>query len=278
MDNRKRGEELNQLSRLLFDKGANQWYLAIFIEIIAVILGVLTGLFNPPDDWKLPVAIVGFCLFAVAYGLRLFFANTYDNAETMRRQSVLTEALDWPIGQTQFSEWRRKAGNDILKRFRLQPRSADYYATQQTNPPKRLLEMTAESAFWTRHLYAKLQGLIWLLFIGAIITIIIVISIAPAQFIPSTIHSQIVYAVYLLLPILLSADLLGWALRLGRLISSIKEVEQGLEALSTRRSPKESEVMRLVSEYNCQLTAGFPIHDKLFSFWHDEIDGLWKNR
>jgi hypothetical protein len=84
-------------------------------------------------------------LFAWAYYLRLRFHNQYDLAETMRRQSVLTEALAWPIERVQATEWRRRAGRRILERFKLKPREADYYTTTQATGPARLVAMTLES-------------------------------------------------------------------------------------------------------------------------------------
>src|SRR3712207_2214993 len=97
MDNRMAGEELSQLSRLLFDASANKWYLAIGLEVVAGILATALGLFDLPGDWSLVGAILGVVLLGGAYALRLQFEDTYDVAETMRRQSVLTEALGWSL-------------------------------------------------------------------------------------------------------------------------------------------------------------------------------------
>src|SRR5438045_2336402 len=102
---RRQGEELNQLSRLIFGRAACFWYTAVLIEFMAGIIGVAATVSRPRPTYELLLAISGFLLFATAYYLKISFRGLYDTAETMRRQSVLTEALGWPIGKTQFSQW-----------------------------------------------------------------------------------------------------------------------------------------------------------------------------
>ena len=274
----KQGEELNQLSRLLFNKAAGKWYSGITVEIFAGILGIAIGIFNPTRDLRLILTISGFVLLAVRYGLRLWFENIYDRAETMRRQSVLTETLNWPISPSQFGEWRLKAGKKILDAFQLKSRDSDYYATQEQAGSKRLLGVTLESAFWTRSLYTKISYWVWGLFLLFSFATVLIISSASLEIIPQGIQSAIVYVIYLFLPILLSVDLLGWGLRLNKLIASIKEIECDLERLLQETDINEAKVMRLVSEYNCQVVQGFPIHNRLFTMWHDEIQRLWDRR
>ena len=45
-NNEQQGEELNQLSRLLFDKAACFWYSAIAIEFIVGVIIALISVFN----------------------------------------------------------------------------------------------------------------------------------------------------------------------------------------------------------------------------------------
>jgi hypothetical protein len=277
-DNQKRGEQLNQLSRLLFDAASNKWYWAIGIEAVAGLLGIAAEFLSLSESWKLGFSIIGFLLLAIAYYLRLLFDDMYETAETMRRQSVLTEALGWAIGKTQFSIWRQKAGKKILDTFKIQPRNEGYYVTKKKVGPRKLLEMTLESAFWTRHLYKKLQKIAWTSFIFVGLLSILVISIAVTKVVPDNAKIQVVYAVYIFLPLILSVDLLGWALKLGRLSNAICEVEKGLEGLEGQSRVTEPEVMRLVSEYNCQVAYGFPIPSFLFNSWYKEIQELWEAR
>lgn len=278
MDNKKQGEELNQLSRLLFDKGARNWYLAIFIELIAGLFGIFAGLSNFSDDRKLIIAMLGFLLMILSYYLRISFEGIYDRAETMRRQSILSEALDWPISSVQFSDWRLKAGKDILKHFKLKIRGKNYYATHKPTGTRRLLDMISETAFWTRHLYVRLKDILIIILVLVVFLSASFISVSALSIIPNKTQLQIVYFVYLFLPIILSIDLLGWIIRLNRLAGSIKEIEEDLERLSKSKRISIPEIMRLASEYNCQVTNGFPIHPWMYNLLRNEVTDLWNQR
>ncbi len=277
-ETRKHGEELNQLSRLMFDRAAILWASSLGLEALAGILGIVVGLIALSPDLKALTAIVVAGIVAVAYSMRIRFADDYDDAETMRRQSVLAEALGWPITATEFSHWRQKAGRRILDSFKIKPRDVDYYASQQQEGPKRLLEMTIESAFFTRHVYAKAKTFLWISCVSIAATFILILSITPFESISSTTRLEVIYILYLALPLLISLDLLGWALRLGRLVQSLKHIEQDLERFEAEENPSLERVMRLVSEYNCQVVAGFPVLNFIFRYWHDEIRDLWNRR
>jgi hypothetical protein len=138
--------------------------------------------------------------------------------------------------------------------------------------------MTLESAFYTRHLYGKLRILVWALFGCALLISALALTVPALEATPAAAGVRIASAVYLLLPVLLTIDLLGWAIRLGRLITGIRDIEANLERLQAADRLDLPQVMRLVSEYNCQVIAGFPIHPRLFSWWHDEISELWRRR
>lgn len=276
VETKQQSTELGNLAKLLFDRAVFFWYLAVGIEIGAGILAVVAGLAAFSDKLNIILAVVGFLLFASAYYLKIRFESVYDNAETMRRQSVLADALGWPISRTQFSEWRQLAGKKILQKFEAQKPDPNYYATNQTTGPRRLLEMTQESAFWTRHLYTYLKSWVWAAFIIFIGFFFLVITFAASNVVQSSTALKIVYAVYLLLPLVLSLDMLKWGLRLENLIGSIKQIGSDLEVLEHEQDLPESKVLRLVSEYNCQVVAGFPVPNWFFMRHHDEIDALWK--
>ena len=278
MDNQEKGQQLNQFARFLFDEAANNFYLALIIEIAAGLLAVVVNFILLPELWSFIFAVMGFALLAYSYYLRLWFENQYDTAETMRRQSVISEALNWPISQVQFSDWKLRASKAAMQRMKLEKRSDDYYETKASFGARKLLKMTAESAFYTRCLYVNLQGLMTKILVGSITATVVVFTILPMSIIPNQLALRIAYIIYLLLPIVLSIDLLEWVQKLSRLSKSIKEVECDIERLVKKPQIDEKQAMRLVSEYNCQVSCGFPIHNWFFKKWHDGIHELWKNR
>lgn len=278
MTNQEHGVELNQISRKLFNNAANYWLWSFGLEVIGGFGGVFLAFANLTDDLQLASALAILVILAIAYVLRIIFEGIYDNAGTMRRQSIFTEALDLPISPTEFSAWRLSAGKKVLSNIKLKPRDADYYATKQSFGGKRLLEMTIESAFYTRHLYSKLRDWFWgFTVVGGIIAFVMMVS-TPFEVISSIMRFQLVYSLYLTIPVLISLDFLGWAIRLGRLSSSIEKIERYLEQYERNPDISVPEVMKLVTEYNCQVACGFPVPDFAFHHWHDEIRDLWNER
>lgn len=275
MVNEKTGEELNQLARLLFDAAASKWYWAIGLEVGAGVVATVLNLLDLQSNSALVGAMVVTILLILAYGLRLWFEVQYDTAETMRRQSVLTEALDWPVDRMQMSEWRQRVGKRIRSRLRKQSRSAGYYATSTSFGSQRLAEMTAESAFYTRHLYGKLRFWVWITFFGALSLSAVAVIVALTSTVPTAIDLLIGKAVFSFAPIVVSVNVLGWALRLNRLISEVSRVEEGL-ARSLGTTPVSPEqVLRLVYEYNCQVVQGIPILNWLYKRWQGDVEEAW---
>jgi hypothetical protein len=273
---RREGEELSQLARLLFDSSANKWYAALLLEVVVGLVAAIAVIFELQGDAELVGAFLGVALLLVAHGLRLWADQQYDVAETMRRQSVFTEGMGWPLDSIQASEWRKKAGKRIRKSLKSETRPVDYFATQSTIGPARLAEMTRESAFYTRHLYDHLRIWIWLLVGGAAIAAVTIISLALTRTISEDLDVQIARILYIIIPVLISINLVGWGFRLNRSVASIRQVETDLQRLLDSDDVEATQAVRLVSEYDCQVVSGIPIHNWLFSKWHDDIQELWQ--
>lgn len=278
MDDQKRGEELNQRSRFLFDVAANNWYVAQAIMAIVGIGSAAVSYVELHGVAKYLVAAVAVCAALIAYALTLRFASQYDMAETMRRQSVLTEGLGYPISPTQFDVWKQRAGRRVEKRFRLEPRDPDYYTTKRAAGPIRLLEMLEESAFYTRNLYMRLRALLLWILAPIILALLGILLLIPALGQKSPLTLGLANAVLVIIPIAVAADLLGAILKLSRLIHGIADVESDIERLKKTGTLSEPEALRLVFEYNCLTATGYPIHNYLFQWWHSAIAQAWRER
>ena len=267
--------ELECLAKLLVNKGVKLRYTALTIEVMAGVMAVVVTFLQPSVGVQFWFAVLGFAMLFVAYGLKIQFSIIYDRAETMRRQAVLSNALDWDIPKVQFSDWRQSAGKNVIKQLECTTLDEDYYATKKEPGALRLLEMTQESAFWTRHLYSSIKDYLLLILAGAVALFISVLTFTSSATVSGDASMQIAYSVYLLMPLILTADVLGWAIKLHMLCNSIKEIEKDMERLKTSGTLNTNDVLRLVSEYNCQVAQGFPIPNWFFSWQHDYIKNLW---
>ena len=96
-----------------------------------------------------------------------------------------------------------------MERLGLQPREDDYYATRAPMSSKRLAEMTLESAFDTRQLYAKLGWRLWILTGIAAAGLFVLLAASATWAVPETSGLLLSEAVFLAIPVLLSLDFLG---------------------------------------------------------------------
>lgn len=278
-DNSKRGEELNHFSGLLFLRSASEWHWSVFLQTAASVAMVLISELRVPHQEKIFLALFSFGVFALAYYFRFASEDTFDTASTMNRQAALSEGLGWPVNNRQFSEWKSRAGTSILHQFKSTTRPDNYWTTTSAPGPKRLLELTIENGFWTSKLYKKLRSLMWaaFIFIIALALLLVCLALVSANRVGEE-TSSLVSAIFLLLPALLIFDILEWIFKLNRLIDDIKEVSTDMDLLSEQTEITESQVMRLVSEYNAVTAEGFPIHPIFYKRWHDEIKELWETR
>jgi hypothetical protein len=125
-------------------------------------------------------------------------------------------------------------------------------------------------------MYLKLKNYIWVLFVGAALLAVVVMLITLTQVLPENTQVFIARALYAFIPLVLTFNLLGWALRLTRLTTAIREVEIDLERLRTSLHLDIGQATRLRSEYNCQIVEGFPTPDFLYQRWKREILVLWE--
>ena len=94
--------------------------------------------------------------------------------------------------------------------------------------------------------------------------------------VPTTIVPAFTYGIFLIIPILITSNIIGWVFKLRRLISAICDIEKDMEDLTALARPDEASVLRLVFEYNCQVVAGFPIPSFIFKAEYNHIQQEWQ--
>lgn len=266
---------LGQLSRLLFDRAAATWQWSIALELCAGAVGIAFALTEHGAQGGLLGAIIVFCLLVIAYWLRYQFEEAHGVAESMRRQSVLSEALGWEIERAQLIEWRNRAGPEILREARQNPRPDDYFDNSLDQGAKKLAEMTFESAFWTRCLYGHMRRYLFIGLIVVVVALVGVMSASAFDVVPSDAKPKLFYAAYLAAPVFLTVDLVGMVLRLDRAISEIKALTAHVERMTKLAAPDIGAIMRLASEYNCIVASGLPIPNWVWQLHRTDITESW---
>lgn len=274
MDDKSR--KINQLSRLLFDKASNLFYGSILAELG---LGVLVAVISPKltqATHQYILSVVSLIMLLIIYWNKKAAETLHSDAETMRRQSVFSQALGWNLDIVSYQMWKDKADAKTLEKLEQTPLPKDYYATKQTDPAKKLLEMTNESAFWSMHFNRRAKsvfGLILLLFTGLTLVIFLALPyIQNAQFIAQ--------ALVLLIPTLLSIDALGLLFRLHMNEKELLDIYCETTKLLNKEGLTKDQplAIRWASEYNCLMVNRVPMYKYFYNWWHDDIQSKWDHR
>lgn len=278
MDKQNLDRQILQLSKLLFDKAANKFYLALFLEILSGIISVTFSLINIHLSFYLAGLIVNTLLLIASFTLKIISEDDYDAAETIRRQTVLSDSLNWKTPKFLRSDWYQKAGIKLIQRVNTTQLDPDYYSTSREIGPARLVDMTIESAFYTRNIYCKLREILNVITIVLILLIFIVLLVGLTGVIPNSILIIIAKVIYFIIPLYLSVNFIGWSIKLTRIIKELHTIEGELEHIKISDSYDFTDVFRLVAEYNCQVVSGIPVHKAFFTRWQNEIKLLWDRR
>jgi len=272
-----RSANFGHLANLLFDRAASLWYRSLAIEVVAAVAAGVLAFVNLTDVAAVVASLALVALLLVAYAMRLLSQDKDETAQTMRRQAALSEGLGWPIEPTQAEEWRRKVGADIRQKASSKPRADDYYTSAESASPRRMAEMTRESSFYTRHLWIAVRNWLVVGFVavgGLLAAVVIAALLDSSEPGADLVVAQVVSTAALLA---ITVDALGWSVRLTRKSNAVKEVERGLDRVLAQSDISETDVLRLLSEYDCELATSFPIHPWIFRRKHDEIRELWEH-
>lgn len=268
------GLSLNNLASVLFQGASILWYAAAGIEIVIGMASAFVLFLDVGDEAGAILAIVGSVGYVTAYAMRLFAESKYGHAETLRRQAALSEALAWPVSAVQISAWRQRSGKWALDQLASFERAEDYYATSADVSPVRLSHMTSESAFYTRQLYGALSKVFWIATVIAVAVSLVALSVAFWAGDRSATLSAVILSI---LTVVISTDIMGWAIRLTGMQDDILEIEQDFERMGEAGDHNVAYVMRLVGEYNCIVVGGIPILKWWFNRHHSQIRKEWDN-
>jgi hypothetical protein len=269
--------DLRRVAGLVFDQAARRWYAALGLEAVSAVLSavIAVALAGQAETVSAGIAVL---LLLVAYALRLSAEGRHDIATTMNRQAALSNGLGWRISKAQLDEWRRRAGRRTLEEAEERPLDAGYYSSTEPPGPRRMAEITLETAFYTRGLWLSMRGILVAALIGAGVLAAIAawVSLAvPVAAGTSPVVAQVVVTGVL---VVVSLDTLGWVLRLGRQETSVADVIRGLDRVIEASPVSEADVLRLVSEYDCETAGSMPLLKAFIDWRHDDIAYHWERR
>jgi hypothetical protein len=265
---------LSRIAGILYDRAARtaRWVMAL--ELASGVILALPAIFHAKPETELPVAFAGVLVLGFSRWLKSISDERFGNAESIRRQALFSDALGWTMSPVELSRLRSLAGPEVADEAEQSPRDPDFFGSEKPLGVLRLAEMTAESAFWTRHLYGIQLRRVSLIFSGVYFLLLLGIVMPTFQAGSST-SAEIHRWAYLFLPIFIGIDFIGRRSRIKTIVEDIYVIERGLEELVNAGALSDIEIMQMVTEYNCLVASGFPTTDRFYLRHKAQIQKAW---
>jgi len=217
----------------------------------------------------IPVALL--IIQIAAFYFRELSIKRYSFGERVRRLAMLKDGLDVRISDIECKRLLKGMKDSNIKE---PPYIGHYYDSELPKGPARLLDILTESCFYTEsiaHQSFKILIAISSLSIFGIIIIILIVANAYTN--------QLLFNIVLVsLPLLsfwAAGDIVNMALRFMDLHKSCSYILLKCDELQKSNSIIIDEIMCLVDEYNCALSASLPLPTKFYKADQEELNNLW---
>lgn len=208
--------------------------------------------------------------------LRLVALNSLDVAEGIRRMGMLQDGMGIPPSPVQLAKLQERTAKVTTEEVTL---IAPYYDSQEPPGPRRLLDITAESAFFSRSLARRVWKQFGLIAGVGMLVPVLTILIAVLGGTPQTVLEVVARAVVASMAFWAAGDIAMMALQFFQLSQDSDRVLHQCEvALSRPWDDTGSEALATFTEYNCAVAKAPPIPFRAYRVWGDALNDAWKQR
>lgn len=202
-------------------------------------------------------------------------AGHFSLAEEIRRLAMLQDGLGVSPSKIQIAKLRERVGKSkTLEPDYLGP----YYESLSPPGPRRLLEITEESAFFTSCLArttSKTFGVVAALGLGIVLFgFIVLVQIGLER----TAIESVAKAVVLSMAFWAVGDLASMALQFHSLSRSAEGAVDRCSFLLAQASTSGDQAQALVGEYNCAVIQAPPIPSLIYKWRRDILNEAWRQR
>jgi hypothetical protein len=186
------------------------------------------------------------------------------------------EALGWPVAKRQITEFLQRFSKKSLSKVGGTTETEKWFASETPPGPRRLLECSQESFFFSYSLMQYAAKWALGITIGGLICVALVVY--SAAFTPwlkgSHLLAQVVTVVVLSL---ITSGFYSWYHLFRERSAQIRDLDKEFEHLKTTEYTLE-DVLRIVHEYDCLLMDTPPVPDFIYRLHRDELNKLWKEQ
>lgn len=268
-------KQLLVMLRAEFSRAKLLSYFSIAIQMFISVGGVL-GIYLLTAHWTSLFALLLLVLGIIALVLTVGYKKSYGLAEEARRVYAMHDGLGWNISNRQLTEFRQRFSGKALSKEGGTTETERWCASETPPGPRRLLECSQESFFWTHSLMRHAAK--WALGFTIGVLICVAFVVYSAAFTPWLKGSDLL--AHVLTAVVLSLIIPGfysWYHLFQKRSAQIRDLDNEFEHLKTTQYTPE-EVLRIVHEYDCLLVDSPPVPDFIYRLHRDELNRLWKAR
>ena len=267
---------LSDIRNYLYDQVELRWWWVLGVTLVAQLLSLIAIIVN--QAWFL--VIVGFVALITPIAVTWLRESAIDitqKADKCRRLILYADGLGTNIPESELATVRSWTTGIQLTQAPFVP---PYYASTLPNGPQRLVDITAESAYFTRSLAGKAAG--YLLGILGVSIVIVIAIIYFADFAASTAQLTANQNIILLksaakvavtaISFILSGEILILWKQYSDLKSAAGETFRTCAALRDEQNLPIHEAMQVVEDYHLALLKSPPIPAKLYLKYQDELN------
>lgn len=262
--------EYSRCKRLLYCR-------ALPISIILFIATVV-GCFEVPPVVTNVLALVVFVGQLIVFFLREFAADHQGLAEDIRRMAMLQDGLAFQPSPFTLARLQERIGDC---KHDEPPYLGPYYDSQEAAGPRRLLENTAECAFFTGGNARRMAKVLGAVCMGGIFAAMVAV-VATIFFSGSAPVMQVAAKTSLVIMAVFGLDTYAnAALAFHSLAKNAESVltacEHALEGSSTVKAANTA-ALALFADYNCAVVKAPPIPAWIYKRYQDRMNAAWRQR
>jgi hypothetical protein len=253
---------------------AKRWARFSFIcKLAGFLVGVLTVLL-PLVPAYVPVLV--FMLAMIADWLAWRSDTNKGTAEALLRKLDGRDSFGWTISRAELSDLLMRSPSKVDKLVVAKALSEEYFASEEPPGTLRALENLQESAWWSKHLSERMRsyylaGTCLLVGIAVLVLLVSIQTIDDKQTLSSL--GRIVTSV---LTLVFSLNLFRSVLGYHNFSVKAGQIEKSTENLLASPGVQESEIIKLMSEYQLARASAPLLPTWLWNRMEDELNATWK--
>lgn len=265
-------KDLPDIRNHLYDKAEKLWWWSLYITLGAQLSSLIAVLINK----ALILTITGFLALIAPIGvawLREWAGTLTQQADKCRRLILYADGLGEEISKEDLATVRSWTTGIQLKAA---PFTRPYYASNLPNGSNRLVDIVAESAYFTSYLAGRVAGYLLIILAVSALVVISILYFSTAVSNSTNITITIAKSAISAVAFLLAGDVFLLCKKYSDLKVKAEETFKVCAALRDKPQLSLYQAMQTVEDYHLVLIQSPPIPFKLYFKYRDPLNSAYQ--